>query len=46
VNFNPCGQIIGRATQVRRTRDVVIGMVEEYIDAIEKLQLATEDSTA
>jgi len=24
---------------VRRTRDVVLGMVEEYIEAIEKVQL-------
>jgi hypothetical protein len=39
VNFNPCGQIIGAATSVRRTRDVVLGMVEEYIEALEKVQL-------
>ena len=39
VNFNPAGQVIGRATSVRRTRDVVLGMVEEYIEAIEKVQL-------
>ena len=38
VNFNPAGQIIGRATSVRRTKDVVLGMVEEYIDAVERLQ--------
>ena len=38
VDFNPCGQVIGRATSVRRTKDVVFGMVEEYIDAVEKLQ--------
>ena len=38
VNFNPAGQIIGRATQVRRTKDVVLGMVEEYIEALERLQ--------
>ncbi len=29
VNFNPCGQIIGAATSVRRTRDVVLEMVED-----------------
>jgi NAD(P)H-dependent flavin oxidoreductase YrpB (nitropropane dioxygenase family) len=39
VNFNPAGQIIGRATSVRRTRDVVLGMVEEYIEAVERVQL-------
>jgi NAD(P)H-dependent flavin oxidoreductase YrpB (nitropropane dioxygenase family) len=45
VNFNPCGQIIGRATQVRRTKDVVLGMVEEYIEATERLQLVNEGAT-
>ena len=35
VNFCPCGQGIGQATQVRRTRDVVLEMVEEYVDAID-----------
>src|SRR5665213_104545 len=38
VNFNPAGQVIGRATSVRRTRDVVLGMVEDYIEASERLQ--------
>lgn len=37
VNFNPCGQVIGRATQVRRARDVVQSMVEEYIEATERM---------
>jgi hypothetical protein len=27
------------ATTVRRTRDVVLGMVEEYIEAVERVQL-------
>jgi hypothetical protein len=39
VNFNPAGQVIGMATSVRRTRDVVLGRVEYYIDALEKVQL-------
>ena len=42
MNFNPCGQIIGAATSVRRTRDVVLGMVEDYVEAIERLQLVNE----
>ena len=42
VNFNPCGQIIGRATSVRRTKDVVLDMVEEYIDAVQGLQLVKD----
>lgn len=41
VAFNPAGQIIGRATQVRKTRDVVLGMVEEYIDAVQSLDLGS-----
>ena len=39
VNFNPTGQVIGRATSVRRTGDVVLEMVEEYIEAVERVQL-------
>ncbi len=38
VNFNPCGQVIGRATKVRKARDVVLSMVEEYIEATDRLQ--------
>jgi len=38
VNFNPCGQVIGRATSVRKARDVVFSMVEEFIEASELLQ--------
>ena len=38
VSFNPCGQVIGRATQVRKAKDVVYEMVEEYIEATERLQ--------
>jgi NAD(P)H-dependent flavin oxidoreductase YrpB (nitropropane dioxygenase family) len=39
VNFNPAGQVIGLANTVRKTRDVVLGMVEEYIDAVQRLDL-------
>ena len=37
IAFNPCGQIIGRATQVRKARDVVYELVEEYVEAVERL---------
>jgi NAD(P)H-dependent flavin oxidoreductase YrpB (nitropropane dioxygenase family) len=37
IAFNPCGQIIGRATQVRKARDVVLGLVEEYVEAVDRL---------
>jgi len=39
VAFNPAGQVIGRATRVRKARDVVLEMVEEYIDAVGKVAL-------
>ncbi len=32
-------------TSVRRTRDVVLGMVEDYIEAVERLQLVNEGAT-
>jgi NAD(P)H-dependent flavin oxidoreductase YrpB (nitropropane dioxygenase family) len=37
-NFNPCGQVIGRATSVRKSKDVLLGMVEEYIEAAGRMQ--------
>ena len=37
VNFNPVGQIIGNATKVRPRPRVVLGMVEECIEAQERL---------
>jgi NAD(P)H-dependent flavin oxidoreductase YrpB (nitropropane dioxygenase family) len=37
VNFNPAGQIIGRATKVRKVRDVIFEMVEECIEATERV---------
>ena len=46
VNFNPAGQIIGAATSVRRTKDVVLGMVEEYVDALERLSALNEGAPA
>ncbi len=39
VNFNPAGQVIGRATTVKKARDVVLGLVDEYIDAIQSVDL-------
>ena len=38
VAFNPCGQVIGRATVVRKAKDVVFSMVEEYIEATDRMQ--------
>ncbi len=38
VQFNPVGQVVGMMNKVRRTRDVIFEMVEEYIDASGRLQ--------
>jgi NAD(P)H-dependent flavin oxidoreductase YrpB (nitropropane dioxygenase family) len=35
--FNPVGQVVGQMTSVRRARDVVVGLVEEYVEAVERL---------
>jgi NAD(P)H-dependent flavin oxidoreductase YrpB (nitropropane dioxygenase family) len=37
VMFSPVGQVVGRLNKVRRSRDVVLEMVEEYIDTVEGL---------
>ena len=40
VNFNPAGEVTGRTTSVRWDPLCGVGMVEEYSEAIEKVQLA------
>jgi NAD(P)H-dependent flavin oxidoreductase YrpB (nitropropane dioxygenase family) len=37
VMFNPVGQVVGQMNQVRKARDVVLGLVEEYVEAVERL---------
>jgi NAD(P)H-dependent flavin oxidoreductase YrpB (nitropropane dioxygenase family) len=37
IAFNPCGQIIGRASHVRKARDVVRELVEQYVEAVDRL---------
>ena len=37
VNFNPCGQVIGRLDKMRRSSEVIMDMVEEYIETVERL---------
>ncbi|NRQ39256.1 nitronate monooxygenase [Nonomuraea sp. NN258] len=39
----PAGQIIGITNQVRSTRDVMYGLVEEYSDALERLSRITDE---
>ena len=35
--FNPVGQIVGRMNQVKSVKDVIEAMVEEYVEATERL---------
>lgn len=37
VAFSPVGQIVGRMNKVRKVRDVILEMVEEYVEATERL---------
>jgi len=37
VAFNPCGQIVGSIHESRSVRQVIDGMIEEYLDAVERL---------
>jgi NAD(P)H-dependent flavin oxidoreductase YrpB (nitropropane dioxygenase family) len=36
VNFMPCGQIIGRFDKVRRSSDVIMELVEGFVEAMER----------
>ena len=38
VNFNPVGQIVGRMNDVRPVKQVIYDLVQEYLDASERLQ--------
>jgi NAD(P)H-dependent flavin oxidoreductase YrpB (nitropropane dioxygenase family) len=37
VAFNPVGQIVGRMQEVRSSREVIQTLVEEYLDAVDRL---------
>ncbi|MBG0813244.1 nitronate monooxygenase family protein [Planomonospora sp. ID82291] len=39
----PAGQIIGAMNQVKSARDVVFGMVEQYVEAMDRLERLTRD---
>ncbi len=38
VAFNPVGQIVGAMNEVRPVREVVMNLVEEYLDSVERLE--------
>lgn len=44
VNFNPVGQIVGSMNKVRRTKDVIMGMVEEYLEATGRLEALNREA--
>ena len=37
VQFNPVGQVVGSMTKIRKAGDVVLSMVEEYVEAVERM---------
>ena len=37
VQFNPVGQVVGQMNKIRKTKDVIYDMVEEYIEASGRL---------
>jgi NAD(P)H-dependent flavin oxidoreductase YrpB (nitropropane dioxygenase family) len=37
VMFNPVGQVVGQMTSVHKAKDVIQRLVEEYIDAVDRL---------
>lgn len=43
VQFNPVGQIVGRLDRVRPVKEVIFGMVEEFVEASERLTALTEE---
>jgi NAD(P)H-dependent flavin oxidoreductase YrpB (nitropropane dioxygenase family) len=38
VAFNPVGQIVGTMNEIKSVREVIVEMVEEYLDAAERMQ--------
>lgn len=44
IAFNPVGQIVGTMNTVRKTRDVVMDIVEEYLEASTRLQRINENA--
>jgi len=37
VAFNPVGQIVGQMNEVQPVRQVIVGLVEEYLDSVERM---------
>ncbi|MFN8051507.1 MAG: nitronate monooxygenase family protein [Acidimicrobiales bacterium] len=43
VQFNPVGQVVGQMNKVRKTKDVIFDMVEEFIDSTDRLTTAISE---
>lgn len=43
VQFNPVGQVVGQMNKIRKTKDVIFEMVEDYIDATTRMHDALGD---
>ena len=41
LGFSPVGQIVGRMNEIRSVKEVVYGMVEDYLAAVERLDKLT-----
>jgi NAD(P)H-dependent flavin oxidoreductase YrpB (nitropropane dioxygenase family) len=46
IAFNPVGQIVGTMNKVRRTKDVIMDMVEEYLECTQRLERLNEGASA
>ncbi|CAN5847291.1 nitronate monooxygenase family protein [soil metagenome] len=46
VAFSPVGQVVGQLDRVRTVREVIYGLVEEYVEATERLSRLNADVTA
>jgi NAD(P)H-dependent flavin oxidoreductase YrpB (nitropropane dioxygenase family) len=44
VMFNPIGQIVGSLNTVRPVKEVIMTLIEEYLEAVERLQRLTESA--
>ena len=42
VNFNPVGQIVGTMNKVRKTKDLIADMVDEYLECSNRLEMLNE----
>ena len=38
VQFNPVGQVVGQMKKIRKTSDVILDLVEGYVDATSRLE--------